>query len=563
MSAACATAAIRPGSVPSSPGPPPRWGSSTSGTTGWTPRPSKGRVAPGSISSGCRPRPSRRHARTGSTMAGSGPTRRRCTTTRSPTSRRASTGGSRSRRRTTARAGRGPGRSPGRRPEPGTGPGAGAAQPNPLAGPNVWPAAAPGLATGRAALVRQGERLRGRPASRLCGGGRPRPRALHPASRPAAQPGVAPVLPDRTPVTPAKTGSGSPPHTDFGMLTVLAQDDVGGLEIQRLGGEWVAMPPLPGTLVVNVGDLLERWSNRRYRSTVHRVINRSGRERLSLVLAYDPELRDPGRSGRVLRRGRDPRTTEPILLAATTCSGGSRRPSPTAAEAAAVRAGRDSRVVSRAPSPATPNRHRRQRRVGHPARAPRARRADARSGGGAARSTSFSFLVLGGGLVWLTFRGAEAMGYNWQWYPDPPVLLAGHRRRAHLGAVDDRSRGHRRALRLRDDPHPRARTRDGPAADVGFDLGPDPREGLPRSDPQHADARAAPRVLLRDRSGHRNRAVLDGRAVPWRVRGSVRPPRSSAPESTRSPADNGRRRRASASRASIPTDSSCCPRRSP
>ena len=90
---------------------------------------------------------------------------------------------------------------------------------------------------------------------------------------------------------------GVAPHTDFGMLTVLAQDDVGGLEIQRLTGEWVAMPPLPGTLVVNVGDLLERWSNRRYRSTVHRVINRSGRERLSLVLAYDPNfetLVDPG-----------------------------------------------------------------------------------------------------------------------------------------------------------------------------------------------------------------------------------------------------------------------------
>ena len=62
------------------------------------------------------------------------------------------------------------------------------------------------------------------------------------------------------------------------------------LEIRRLTGEWIAMPPIPGTLVVNVGDLLERWSNRRYRSTVHRVINRSGRERLSLVLAYDPNF---------------------------------------------------------------------------------------------------------------------------------------------------------------------------------------------------------------------------------------------------------------------------------
>jgi isopenicillin N synthase-like dioxygenase len=78
------------------------------------------------------------------------------------------------------------------------------------------------------------------------------------------------------------------PHTDFGMLTVLAQDAVGGLQIQAMDGTWIAAPPIPGTLVVNVGDLLGRWSNDTYRSTPHRVINSSGRERLSLVLAYDP-----------------------------------------------------------------------------------------------------------------------------------------------------------------------------------------------------------------------------------------------------------------------------------
>ena len=83
---------------------------------------------------------------------------------------------------------------------------------------------------------------------------------------------------------------GVAPHTDFGVLTVLCQDEIGGLQIRRRNGDWAAMPPIPGTLVVNVGDLLERWSNRRYRSTVHRVINASGRERLSLVLAYDPNF---------------------------------------------------------------------------------------------------------------------------------------------------------------------------------------------------------------------------------------------------------------------------------
>ena len=79
------------------------------------------------------------------------------------------------------------------------------------------------------------------------------------------------------------------PHTDFGVLTVLCQDDVGGLQVQHANGDWVEAPPIPGTLVVNVGDLLARWTNNTYRSTPHRVVNSSGRERLSLVLAYDPE----------------------------------------------------------------------------------------------------------------------------------------------------------------------------------------------------------------------------------------------------------------------------------
>lgn len=78
------------------------------------------------------------------------------------------------------------------------------------------------------------------------------------------------------------------PHTDFGVLTVLAQDDVGGLQVQNIDGEWIEAPPVEGTLIVNVADLLHRWTDGAYKSTPHRVINNSGRERLSLVLAYDP-----------------------------------------------------------------------------------------------------------------------------------------------------------------------------------------------------------------------------------------------------------------------------------
>lgn len=81
---------------------------------------------------------------------------------------------------------------------------------------------------------------------------------------------------------------GAGPHTDFGVLTVLCQDNVGGLQIKDLDDEWVYAPPIDGTLIVNVGDLLARWTDGFYRSTPHRVINQSNQERLSLVLAFDP-----------------------------------------------------------------------------------------------------------------------------------------------------------------------------------------------------------------------------------------------------------------------------------
>lgn len=81
---------------------------------------------------------------------------------------------------------------------------------------------------------------------------------------------------------------GVAPHTDFGVLTVLCQDSVGGLQVRDVGGDWIAAPPIDGALIVNVADLLARWTNGAYTSTPHRVVNSSGRERLSLVLAFDP-----------------------------------------------------------------------------------------------------------------------------------------------------------------------------------------------------------------------------------------------------------------------------------
>ncbi|BAY09914.1 isopenicillin N synthase family dioxygenase [Calothrix sp. NIES-2098] len=61
-------------------------------------------------------------------------------------------------------------------------------------------------------------------------------------------------------------------HSDYGSITLLFQDDVGGLEVQTTSGEWIAAPSIPGTVVVNTGDLMQRWTNHVFCSTKHRVM---------------------------------------------------------------------------------------------------------------------------------------------------------------------------------------------------------------------------------------------------------------------------------------------------
>lgn len=81
---------------------------------------------------------------------------------------------------------------------------------------------------------------------------------------------------------------GVAPHTDYGCLTLLYQDPIGGLQVQGLDGEWVIAHPIEGTLVVNIGDLMARWTNNQFKSTPHRVINQSSRQRLSIGIFVDP-----------------------------------------------------------------------------------------------------------------------------------------------------------------------------------------------------------------------------------------------------------------------------------
>lgn len=156
-----------------------------------------------------------------------------------------------------------------------------------LRGPNRWPAFQPGLQTAAMDYYHHAHAT----AHHLMRGfalglDLPEDFFLRTADRPLSRCSFVYYPPQEASMGADQFGVG--PHTDFGVLTVLCQDDVGGLQVQDITGEWIEAPPIPGTLLVNVADLLTRWTDGAYKSTVHRVVNASGRERMSLVLAFDP-----------------------------------------------------------------------------------------------------------------------------------------------------------------------------------------------------------------------------------------------------------------------------------
>jgi isopenicillin N synthase-like dioxygenase len=91
------------------------------------------------------------------------------------------------------------------------------------------------------------------------------------------------------PAQAAATGWGVGEHTDYGLLTILKQDESGGLQVKSQS-QWIEAPPVPGSFVCNIGDMLDRLTGGLYRSTPHRVRNVSGRDRISFPFFFDPNF---------------------------------------------------------------------------------------------------------------------------------------------------------------------------------------------------------------------------------------------------------------------------------
>ena len=92
------------------------------------------------------------------------------------------------------------------------------------------------------------------------------------------------------PVTAEPNQFGIAPHTDANFMTFLAQSDVPGLQVRTPDGEWVDVPYVPGSFAVNSGDMMQRWTNHRFKSTPHRALPPVGRPRYAIPYFMGPHL---------------------------------------------------------------------------------------------------------------------------------------------------------------------------------------------------------------------------------------------------------------------------------
>jgi len=85
-------------------------------------------------------------------------------------------------------------------------------------------------------------------------------------------------------------GDGIGAHIDYGFLTMLLQDDAGGLEVKNAANDWVSAPRIPGTFIINIGHMIQRWTNDHYKANVHRVIPPRNTTRVSLPFFFEPNF---------------------------------------------------------------------------------------------------------------------------------------------------------------------------------------------------------------------------------------------------------------------------------
>jgi len=159
----------------------------------------------------------------------------------------------------------------------------------PLHGPDQWPTGLPGwketMQDGYDALSRLGREIMHAFALAL---ELPESYFDRWLTGPMATLGPLHYPPQTGRITEARIGAGA--HTDFGCLTILAQDPVGGLQVRNSAKKWIDAPYVPGSFVVNIGDMMERWTNGVFASTLHRVVNTSGKGRYSLPFFFDPDF---------------------------------------------------------------------------------------------------------------------------------------------------------------------------------------------------------------------------------------------------------------------------------
>ena len=101
--------------------------------------------------------------------------------------------------------------------------------------------------------------------------------------KPMAQLRVLHYPPQPEPIDPRHIGVGA--HTDYECFTILASS-APGLQVRNSDDQWIEAPPVPGTFVINIGDIMARWTNDVFLSTVHRVINTSGGKRFSMPFFF-------------------------------------------------------------------------------------------------------------------------------------------------------------------------------------------------------------------------------------------------------------------------------------